>query len=247
MLIAQHQPIEIAMSELHIPAPPPIEVDNITSHAPELISYEYFKKACYAWGHWQIAMGTPVAELQNPETFVTEADFDRFQNVVSNWPRAAAQRPPTLLLMVSALRTYAGSAPTSFGALLDTIHARILDWMQNNGVDPARPNESKEEKAARLNRERVRNYRLRHKQASSDDPEEAALAEAVRTAAKNVHDGKAWQRGREKDHKLLRDKLISDARSACAAAIRADTDHVTEAEKQLIAAQTALDIYRINK
>lgn len=230
-----------------IPAPPPIEFENITSHPADLISYEYFVKALYAWGHWQIGMGTPPEQLQNPATFVTEADFERYLNVVSTWPRRAAQRPPSLPLMVSDLRTYAGSTPISFAERLDTCHKQITDWMVANGVDPTNPNESKEERQARLNRERVKNHRLRHKTTDSTDPEEIALVEALRNAANNVHAGKAWLRGREKDHKLRRDGAISDARSACAAAIRADTDHVTEAEKALVGAQVALDSYRINK
>jgi hypothetical protein len=114
-------------------------------------------------------------------------------------------------------------------------------------VDPKNPNESKEERQARLNRERVRNHRMRHKTTDSTDPDEIALVEALRNAANNVHAGKAWLRGREKDHKLLRDQTISEARSACASAIRADTEHVTEAEKALVGAQVALDSYRINK
>lgn len=230
-----------------MPPPPPIEVDNITSHPADLISFEYFLKACYAWGHWQIAMGTPMEQLQDPRTFVTEADFERYQNVVNDWPRRAAQRPPSLPLMVSDLRTQPGATPVSFGQRLDTCHAQIMDWMTQNGVDPRNPNESKEERNARLNRERVRNHRMRNKTTDSTDPDEVALVEALRNAANNVHAGKAWLRGREKDHKLKRDQIISEARSACAAAIRADSDYVTEAEKALVGAQVALDSYRINK
>lgn len=230
-----------------LPPPAPLEVDNITSHPPDLISFEYFVKACYAWGNWQIACGVPVEQLQDPATFVTETDFDRYQNVVSSWPRRAAQRPPSLLLMVSDLRTQAGATPMSFGSRLDLCHSQINDWMLANGVDPTNPNESKEERQARMNRERVRNHRLRNKTTDSTDPEEIALVEALRNAANNVHAGKAWLRGREKDHKLKRDETISSARSACAAAIRADTEYVTEAEKALVGAQVALDSYRINK
>lgn len=232
---------------MQLPPPAPYEVDAITSHEPELISFEFFKKACYAWGHWQIASGVPAAELQNPETFVTEADFERFLNVVSNWPRRAAQRPPSLLLMVSDLRTRAGAQAMSFGARVDQQYASILTWMENNGVDPARPNESDEEKKLRMNRERVARHRQKNRQAKSDDPEEVALVTALRNAAHNVQAGKAWLRDRERDHKARRDAAIAEARAACAKAIVDDRAHVTEAEKVLVGAQTALDSYLINK
>lgn len=232
---------------MQLPPAPPYEVDTITSHEPDLIPFEFFKKACYAWGHWQIAMGTPMEQLQNPETFVTEADYDCFLNVVNNWPRAAAMRPPTLLLMVNDLRTMPGATATSFAQRLDEQHERILDWMTNNGVDPTNPNESREERAKRKNRENVARYRQRHSQPKSDDPEEVRLVEALRTAAQNVQLGKAWLRERERDHKAKRDVAITEARSACAKAILEDTAHLTEAEKKVVDAQTMLNSYRINK
>lgn len=231
---------------MQLPPPPPYEFDAITSHAPELISFEFFKKACYAWGHWQIAQGIPATELQNPETFVTEDDFERYQNVVSNWPRRAAMRPPSLPLMVSDLRALPGAPAMSFGQRLDQQYALIEAWMINNGVDPTRPNESKEERDKRLNRERVARHRQRNKMPTSDDPREIELVARLRDAANNVQAGKAWLRNRESTHKAVRDVALAEARATCANAIAADRAHVTEAEKALLDAQTALDQYRLN-
>jgi hypothetical protein len=225
--------------------PPPAELDNLTAYTPDMIAYPYLIQACYAWVKWKVDSGVPPEQFQQrPEVFVTEMDLERLCNVVSNWPRAAAQRPPTLPMLIDDLRTPPGQTPVRFLDRLIMFETRINSWMVQNKIDPAYPNESKEDKQKRQNAKRQREWRQRTAQPRTGAPEESALVVALRTAAENLKQARAWGREEEKKAKVTRDIAIAQAREACGKQIQWVQEWVDKAELAVLEAQKAVDNYK---
>lgn len=228
---------------------PPEQMIVLRTTAPDLIAFPYLLQACYAYGHYQIACGVDPSQLQDPRTFVTEADLERFVDVVSKWPKAVPMRQlqaPTLDSMVSDLRIHPGQEPFTFAQRLDWAHDNILRWMEQNKVDPNNPNETKDERKARLNREAVKRHRQRNAIAKSEDPMEQQLTDAVRTLARSVQAGRSWAKTAEADAKRVRDAAIEAAKAQCVSTISGARAAVANEEHKLTLAQAELDAYKSN-
>lgn len=232
-----------------LPPPQPEQLEILRTTPADLIAYPFLLQCCYAYGHWQIACGTPVEQLQTPEAFVTEADLERFVDVVSRWPNSAPTatlRKPDLFGMVHGLRTPIGIQQRTFAEQLDWHVAAITRWMEHNKIDPAHPNETKEERKARQNREGVRRHRQRNAVAKSSDPEEQRLTEQVRALARSVQDGRSWAKRAEAEAKRVRDAAIEAAKAQCVSTISAAKAAVANEEHRLNLAQGELDAYTSN-
>ena len=235
---------------MNLPPPEPDDVSSLVAHEPHLVSEDYFRQCCYSFGHWHVAMGTPVEQLQHPDEFFKFDDLARFVDVVSTWPLGTPNehRAPSLYSMLMDLRTYAGAQRFTFAQRTDWYIERITTWMLNNKIDPANPRESKEDRRKRKNREAVARHRQKHTGDSGGiDPEYDVLAIALRTEAASLSAGKQWLRDEEVAAKLARDREMMEVKERCAKRIATAHMHVAEQQKRVTNAQIAFDQYRSGK
>jgi len=214
----------------------------------ETVQWVHFIQCVQDQRDYLLASGVPAEQIANPSTWVEPGDLQAFSNVVSWWPKdaPASHRCPTLYDMLHALRTLEGSHPRSFGHELDRYVHRAKEWMLANKRNPDNPNETREEREARLNRERVARHRLRNSP-GSDDPDLDALLKAAKAADHNAVEGRKWLKGEIQRAKSDMDAAIAQAKLDRAERVQRAEEAVAQAELQARSARDAVDNYRINK
>jgi hypothetical protein len=231
------------MSFLAIPA----SVSWLQSADDNTVQWQHFLQCLIDHAEYLRASGVPVDQIHNPYTFAEPGDLQTLSNVVSWWPVDApiTHRAPTLHMLLQGLRITEDS-PRSFSHLLDWYVDRVKAWMVGARKDPDNPNESKAERDARLNRERVARHRLRNA-AGSDDPDEHALILRAKAAEENASQGRKWLRGAIQQEKLQCTTDIAARKLQRDQTIAAHTAAVALAEQQAVDAKTVLDAYRSSK
>lgn len=108
-------------------------------------------------------------------------DIMQWRQAVAWWPKHKDLPPalacPTVWMLCS---NYLESDPRigdTFIARLTLQAGKVMQWASDHKLNPANPDETKEERRARLNRERVARHR-QAKQLAPKDPRVAAIAEA---------------------------------------------------------------------
>lgn len=207
----------------------------------ETVQWVHFAQCVVDWDTYLRNEG--VTDLPNPSTWTQPGDLQDYSNVVSWWPNdaPASHAMPTLHRLLQHYRSDA-----TFGHALDWYVERAKAWMLANKRDPSNPNETKAEREARLNRERVARHRLRHTE-GSDDPELDALLKAAKAADHNAVEGRRWLKGEIQRAKSDMDAAIAQAKLDKAERVQRAEDAVAQAELQARTARDAVDNYRINK
>lgn len=229
-----------------LPIPPSVawlsDVDDNT------VQWQHYQQCLLDHANYLLASGVPVEHIYNPHTYAQPGDLQTLSNVVSWWPKdaPATHRSPTLHMMLMGLHIVNGTDPRNFASQLDFYVDRVRTWLSSNRRNPDNPNESKAEREARLNRERVARHRLRHA-AGSDDPNEQALIERAKAAEESASQGRKWLKGAIQQEKLQCATDISARKAQRDATIAAHTQAVADAERQAAEAKAVLDAYRINK
>lgn len=201
------------------------------------------------YAEWLRATGVPDDMIADPHNFVGAGDLQFHANVVSTWPKdaPATHRVPTLFTILMQIKlTETGPLMVRFRDILDWYCKRMHDWLVGNRRDPNNPNETKEEREARLNRERVARHRLRHA-GGSDDFELNRLLQLAKAAVDNAAAGRKWIKGAERQAKADMDAAIAAAKATRAATVSSYQQALQLAEQQAHAAQEAVDQYRANK
>ena len=229
------------MSFLAIPA----SVAWLQTADHNVVKWEHFIQCLVDHAQYLRASGVSDEHIQDPYTFAQPGDLQSFHNVVIWWPTdaPATHRCPTLYDMLQGLANISGGTAFTFSATLDWYVDRIKQWLVANRRDPDKPNESKAEREARLNRERVARHRLRN-MPGSDDPELDALIRAAKDAVENAAMGRKWLKGAESQAKIDCDAAIAAAKLARADTVSKARAAVAQAESQAHAAQNALDAYK---
>lgn len=211
------------------------------------VKWEHYQQCLLDHANYLLASGVPQDQIVNPYKFAQPGDLQTLQNVVSWWPKdaPATHRAPTLYMLLQSLRIMDGQ-PTTFDAQLQWYVARVKAWMLESKRDPDNPNETKEERNARLNRERVARHRLRHA-AGSDDPVEHDLIQRAKAAEESASQGRKWLKGAIQQEKVQCTADIAARKLQRDSTIASYTQAVADAEKQAADAKRVLDEYRINK
>lgn len=211
------------------------------------VQWQHYLQCLIDHAEYLRASGVPVDEIYNPHTFAEPGDLQTLCNVVSWWPQDApvTHRPPTLYIMLQGLHATPDS-PRTFGHLLDWYVDRVKQWLGSTKRDPDNPNETREERNARLNRERVARHRLRHA-AGSDDPQEHDLILRAKAAEENASQGRKWLRGAIQQEKVKCTADIAARKAQRDSTIASYTQAVADAEQAAADAKAVLDAYRINK
>lgn len=232
------------MSFLAIPA----SVSWLQTADDNTVQWQHFLQCLVDHAEYLRVAGVPPEQIMNPVAFAQPGDLQTLSNVVSWWPKDAplTHRAPTLYTLLLGLRNLDGNAPRTLGHLLDWYVDRVKAWMVGARKDPDNPNESKADRDARLNRERVARHRLRNAP-GSDDPDEHALIERAKAAEESASQGRKWLRGAIQQEKLQCTTDIAARKLLRDQTIAAHTQAVALAEQQALDAKAILDAYRINK
>lgn len=234
------------------PTPYPPEVLYLQKpEAAHVLTYEQFLHCARTHVLWLNAeaerAGLPNLGHQRLEEWVKPGDLQTFVDVVKWWPKPSPQFPaPTLYDMVASIRPHDSFEATTFIDYLDLRVERVREWCRRNRINPDNPNESKSEREARLNRERVARHRLRHAP-GSDDPEEQALIERAKAAEENASQGRKWLKGAIQQEKLNCAKDIQARKAQRDKTIVGYEKAVADAEQAALDAKAVLDAYRIKK
>lgn len=232
------------MSFLAIPA----SVQWLQTADDNTVQLQHYRICLADHAEWLRASGVDPSHIADPVAFVQDGDLQLHSNVVSEWAHDAppTHRAPKLYDILQHLRTTHANEPVSFQTVLDWYSARLREWAVANRRDPDNLNETKAEREARLNRERVARHRLRHA-AGSDDPQLDGLIKAAKAADANAVAGKRWLKGEIQQAKLDMDAAIARAKADRSERVARAEAAVLEAEAQARSAKEAVDSYRINK
>lgn len=234
------------------PTPYPPEVLYLQKpEAAHVLTYDQFLHCARTYCQWRDSeaerAGLAPSGHQVLTKWVQPGDLQTFVDVVNWWPpQATHMPPPTLYNMVSSIRTEDSFESQTFIDFLDLLVERVKKWCVLNKINPDNPNESKAEREARLNRERVARSRLRHSK-GSDDPVEHDLIMRAKAAEENASAGRKWLKGAIQQEKL---NCARDQQARLALRnerIAAHTQAVVDAEQAALDAKAVLDAYRIKK
>lgn len=209
-----------------VPIPP--SVSWLQSASPDEVSYDLFRAVCADYSAYQLQCGVDPERIMPVDQFVQPGDLQTLANVVSWWPQGAPHKPPTLSALMTAIVSVDDGPKTTFVDMLEISKARLGPWMAARKVNPHDPNESPEDKAKRLNRERVARWRIKHAEEPIDDPDLAALVRNAKLQADYVTQGRRWLKDVERRAKATYDAAVVSAKQA-----RLDT--VSKAEAELAA------------
>jgi hypothetical protein len=207
------------------------------------VRYEWFRQACLDYQQYQQDCGAPYEHMNDVDWYVQPGDLQTFVNVVSWWPKHAPKGFQAPYLYKMMLECVSPGART-FVQVLDDAKERLRPWMEAKRVSFDNPNESREEKKKRLNREGVARYRANHAPEPSDDPELAELMRACKAAQDNVAKGRAYVKGVERDAKAVYDAAVLAAKVARADTVSAAQAHLLIAEQHGEACLSALTAYK---
>lgn len=213
---------------------------------PETVQWEHIHQIAHDYAGWLVQCGVPAESIYDPDKFVQQGDLQTYSNVVSWWPAdvPAQYHMPTLSILLQSMRIV--GEPESFAQALERNVERIKAWMPSARINPDNPNESKAEREARLNRERVARHRLRHSK-ETDDPQLNELLAAAKAADANALAGKRWLKGEIQQAKFDMDAAIARAKADRSERVARAEAAVLEAEAQARSAKDAVESYRINK
>lgn len=237
----------------HLPPPQPASFDYMRTCDPNEVRVDWFRAACAEWLYWQNQCGV-TDRMQRIDDYFKEGDLQTFCNVVSWWPKNAPAnlRVPTLADMITYLRIYdnhPNAVGATFAQALEARVERVKSWMSTKRMDPDNPNETKEERAKRMNRERQRAWQLRHSE-GSEDPELNALLKAARHESEQFSQAKAWMKGEIAAAKRAEQAAVLAAKEARSERVSAAEIAVAGQEKRMLDAKAVVDAYkakRINK
>lgn len=213
------------------------------------VKHEHYIQCLVDHANWLLACGVDPFRVQDPLNFCGVGDLQILANVVSKWPldAPATHQAPTLHRLLQQLHVMEGQRPLNFLQSLNWYVERIHAWLIGKRRDPGNPNETKDERDARLNRERVARYRLRNASAESDDPELNALIMLAKEAEANATAGRKWIKDEIKQAKLDMDTAILDARTARVARVKRAEEWLALAEKQVFEAQELVRQHKAHK
>lgn len=224
----------------------PASVSYMQTADPHVVQREWFIMACHDWINWKRACGL-VFEAQDPERFCLPGDLQTLCNVVSWWPKDAPirLRPPSLALFLEDLPIRDDVTITFSQRLqIQADHART--WVSERGGNVDNPNESKEERARRKNRERQRAWQMRNAE-GSDDPELHRLIQLAKHEAEQLTQAKAWLKRELSAARVAEQAAIAAAKAARANRISELESAVAGQEKAMLDAKAIVDAYKANK
>ena len=231
--------------------PVPASVAWLQTADPNLVREEHFIQCMTDYIKWQRASGVPETYgFTDPAAFVEYGALQEYINVVSWWPKAPnAPRLPTLYqLIVESKFSHADIGPERSAPcmkeLVDVAVADVRKWLEDNGGNPDDPNETKEERAARLNRARVAKHRALHQSEFTDDPELNNMIIAMKNAERNAAAGRKWLKGEIKAAKTDMDAAIAKAKLDRADRVQRAEQAVALAESQAAGAREAIAQYK---
>lgn len=230
----------------------PASVAWLQTADPNVVREEHFIQCMTDYIAWQRASGVPEEYgFTDPHAFIEYGALQEYMNVVSWWPKAPnAPRLPTLYqMMVESKFLYADAEKDSINVpclkfLVDDAVADIRKWLEDNGGNPDDPNETKEERAARLNRARVAKHRALHASEFTDDPELNNMIIAMKNAERNAAAGRKWLKGEIKAAKTDMDAAIAKAKLDRADRVQRAEQAVALAESQAAGAREAIAQYK---
>ena len=229
---------------------PPASYSYMETADVEQVRHEWFITACYEWITWQRAAGV-TDEFLVPEQYAQEGDLQTLATVVSWWPKnaPARYRAPSLAAFIQDLRVRGDAGCSSMAMRIDYYVNRVREHIQREGGDPQNPNETKEERAKRKNRERQKRFQLAHAESNSDDPVLDGLVATMRAEAQSLTQGKAWLKRELAQAKAAEQAAIAHARAARAERVSAAEAAVAAQEQRMLDAKAVVDAYkdRINK
>ncbi len=229
--------------------PIPASVTWLQTADPQTVQWEHFAQCILDYVAWLRASGVPEERIGDPYAFIEPGDLQNFINVVNWWPKDAppSHRAPTLYGMLVELNLGNGALMRSFGHTLDWHVERVKEWMVGARKDPSNPNETKDEKATRLNRERVARHRLRHMDHSTDDPVLNQLIVAAKHAEQSASAGRKWIKGEIHRAKSDMEATILAAKSERVARVKRAEEALALAERQAVDAQELVRQYNPSK
>lgn len=213
------------------------------------VTHEHFVQCCQDYCEWLRASGVPENQIHTwVNGFVFPGDLQTYANVVSWWPKnaPASYAPPTLFTIMQDLRLQPDGPQTKFVESLDWYVERVKEWIRVQRMSMDNPNEDKEERERRLNRERVARHRIKH-MPGSDDPEEQALISEAKAAQDSLSEGRKWIKSYERETIALMKVEIAECKKRQAQKVMDAQSHIAQAERRVEAARAALDSYRFNK
>jgi hypothetical protein len=213
---------------------------------PETVQEVHYQMIIADYIQWLLASGVPDHNIAQPDSYFQSGDLQLYSNVVSWWPKDAPAQyaPPTLFTLLQSIQLPTPETVRTFRSELEWHVERCKSWMQGQRMNVDNPNESKEERTARLNRERVARHRLRRAK-ETDDPELNALLAAAKATDENATAGKRWLRGEIQQAKLDMEAAIAQARLVRSERVARAEALVAEAERAAVQARDALNNYRI--
>lgn len=221
----------------------PAAYNDISTVDIEQLSYEQFYNAYVAYATTMHAWDNRMMFVA-PDTFIQPGDLQTIHNVVSTWPPKAPGKPARATEFIQfGLITEGNTAPT-VALLLAAMVERLQRWCIANKVDPGNPNETTEERKARMNRERQNRHRKRSTADGSENADYIALEREKVRLHHSVRAGQAWLKAEKKRLRTVLDNQIVEARRAYEDAIKAGIDAVEAEQARLSDAELALFNYK---
>lgn len=153
-------------------------------------TFDDIKEQLNAQSQQLVASGQPPRPY---DQFITEADIATYEQAIAWWPNPEVveelpphMQAPTPYLLASNYADLSHPHGTTFAQRLNHYVQTVCHWLTANGYSPQTPNESKEERKARKNREAQARFRTSAKQAADPllqqriDVEVEALGELTR-------------------------------------------------------------------
>ena len=116
-------------------------------------------------------------QVMRPELFCPEADVAQVVQARDWWPRDCPDRVGWTMAFAGSLAMQ--RTAVNVDTLLTHLHRcaeRTAAWLVSEGRDPVHPNETKGERLARRNRERVAGHRAAHRAAPDGERPAASVA-----------------------------------------------------------------------
>lgn len=225
---------------------PPASYSYMMTASADVVRYEWLIQAAHEYIAWKRSAGITL-DAQVPEQWVQPGDLQTLSNVVSWWPADAPPRyrAPSFAVLMDDLFIKDGEI-WSFTQRLEWFVVRVREWVRTEGGNPENPNESREDRARRKNRERQAAYQARNRR-GSDDPEHDALIQRARHEAEQLRQAKAWLKGEIAAAKGAEQAAIAAAKGARAERISAAEAAVAGQEKRMLDSKAIADAYRSSK
>lgn len=227
------------------PPAAPASFEYMRNANADAVRLEWFVQACIEWVQWQYSTGAQF-EVQPLDQFIRDGDLQTFSNVVSWWPKNApvSHRVPNLADMITYVRVPDYPNPTrTFAEALGERVERVKGWMRTQRMDADNPNETREERAKRMNRERQRNFKLRHAE-NVDDPDLQALVLAAKNEADQLQAARTWAKNYVGVVRNKYDSAVAQAKLDKTASLDWAAQWLATQEQRVQDAKHAVDAYK---